>query len=228
MKRLAVVLSCCALTMSASAALAGPASSSSGVYVSGKLGFAVVPDLTATGSSWTGTWNDDISFNTGMAINGAIGYEFAPFRTEFELGYQKNDADYSDGTEIYRGIPLPHYRYDFADGNVNTTTYMANGYYDFKLGNGFTPYLGAGLGLATVKLSDMRNESWHHSYGDSDTVFAYQFMIGASYALDKNWALDLSYRYVGTANSSSDNGWGTKTDFEFYSHNFLLGGRYTF
>ena len=218
MKKLAIVLSCCALTLSATAA------SAAGVYISGKLGVTVTPTLTASGADGWGTWADDISFDTGLAINGAIGYDFDTFRAEVEVGYQKNDFDSSENYNngIYTGTT------SFVNGDLTSNSLFANGYYDFKNNSPLVPYLGAGIGYANVELNHIRSDAGYGSYSNDDSVFAYKLMAGVSYAINKNVAIDLSYRYVGAANPSFDEGYGSTTDFEFSSHNFLLGARYTF
>ncbi|MBV5326239.1 MAG: porin family protein [Chlorobium sp.] len=222
MKKLAIVLSCCVITISATTA------SAAGVYVSGKLGFAVPPTLTASGADQWGTWSDDDSLDTGLAINGAIGYDFDTFRAEVEVGYQKNDFDSSDWTESDpEGTRTGTTKY--ADGNLTSTSIFANGYYDFKNSSPFVPFLGAGIGYTKVKLNDIKADAGDQGFSADDSVFAYQIMAGVSYIINKNVAIDLSYRYVDAANPSfADDVDGSTTDFEFSSHNFLVGARYSF
>ncbi|MBA3005330.1 MAG: outer membrane beta-barrel protein [Proteobacteria bacterium] len=221
MKKSAFVLSCCALALSATSA------SAAGMYVSGKLGLSVPPTLTASGADYWGTWADDVSFDTGMAINGAFGYDFNGFRAEAELGYQQNNLDTDDWREADR---FGYYRsgtLSYADGDMTATTFFANGYYDFKNNSPFVPYLGVGIGYANIELNDVKVDPWDVGYSNDDGVFAYQLMAGVSYAINKTVALDFSYRYVGAADPSFDDYGGT-TDFEFASHNFLLGARMSF
>lgn len=217
MKKLALALSCCALTLSATAA------SAAGVYVSGNLGLSVPPDLTLTENYGAVSLYGDVSLDTGFALNGAVGYDFDNFRAEAEIGYQENDLD-----SVKLSAGFGNFQFgldpDFpVDGELEVMSYFANGYYDFKNTSAFTPFLGVGIGWATVDFNlDRLN------YSNDDTVFAYQVMAGVSYALSKNMAFDLSYRYVGADDPTFSNAYTVDTEFEFSSHNFLLGVRYTF
>ena len=222
MKKLSFILSYCALTLSATAA------SAAGVYVGGNIGFAVPPSLELTTAYGWEVAAADIEFDTGWALNGAVGYDFDGFRVEGEIGYQHNksgNTDFSLSGYDYRATISTT---DILNAKLKTVTYMANGYYDFKNSSPWTPFLGAGIGAATVKLDDISFAYDYGNYSYDDTVFAYQLMAGVSYAVSKNLALDLSYRFVGTESPEFDDGWGNAMDFEFYSHNFLLGARYTF
>ncbi|MCX5869340.1 MAG: outer membrane beta-barrel protein [Deltaproteobacteria bacterium] len=222
MKKSAFVLSCCVIALSATSA------SAAGMYVSGKLGLSVPPTLTLSGNDYWGTWADDISFNTGMAINAAFGYDFDNFRAEAEIGYQKNNFDKTDWQETDRFGNYSRGTGSFADGDMTSTSFFANGYYDFKNKSPFVPYLGAGIGYAIIKLNDVKSGPWdNYPYNNDDGVFAYQVMAGVSYVINKTVAIDLSYRYVGASDPSFDDFAG-KTDFEFSSHNFLLGARVNF
>ncbi len=91
------------------------------------------------------------------------------------------------------------------DGNVQlknrmkSQSLMANVYYDFNTGTRFTPYVGAGLGYAHLKnevgMTD-HEDSEHYSISKSKGNFAWNVSVGASYAVDKNLSLDLSYRFT--------------------------------
>lgn len=220
MKKLALVLSCCSLALSATTV------SATGVYVSGQLGFSLLPTLTVE-STWDGgSWSENLSTDTGLAIGGAIGYDFDSFRAEAEVGFQQNDLDTSDWTENDGGESSSGSE-SFIDGDISSTSFFANGYYDIKNSSAFTPYIGAGIGYINVEINDAQVDIGDTPYSNDDSAFAYQFMLGASYAFNKNFSLDLSYRYVGTSGLELEDE-GDIDDFEYSSHNFMLGCRYTF
>lgn len=224
MKKLSFMLSCCAFTLSATAA------SAAGVYIGGNVGVAVPPSLEATIADGWDRWAADIEFDAGLALTGAVGYDFDSFRVEGEIGYQQNNSEDTDWSLSTPNNTFTFATTDLLNFDLSAVTYMANGYYDFKNNSPWTPYLGAGIGAATVEVEiDDMSFGWYDlNYSVDDTVFAYQFIAGVSYAFNKNLAMDLSYRYVGADDPEFDDGFGTPIEFEFSSHNFLLGARFTF
>lgn len=116
------------------------------------------------------------SNNDGFAVNAAVGAKFDNYRAELEYGYLYNSVDGFNSTPA-------------SDVTTGVSTYMVNGYYDFKNSSPVTPYLGAGIGAAHGKFEQPGFEG-------SDTVIAYQLMTGASYALNKNNSLYAGYRFT--------------------------------
>lgn len=90
---------------------------------------------------------------------------------------------------------------------------MLNGYWDIGTWNGFTPYVGAGVGFARVKISDVTTQSQAtftdaftgdqlvqntsgSSASNTRTNLAWSLMAGLSYDMRSNMKLDLGYRYL--------------------------------
>ena len=71
---------------------------------------------------------------------------------------------------------------------------MANFYYDFFADRAFTPYVGAGAGIAFI------NSRFGSLTDSNDTEFAYQAIIGAGYKVSPNVRVNLDGRYYGTLN----------------------------
>jgi opacity protein-like surface antigen len=114
-------------------------------------------------------------------------------------------------------------------GDVSAYVGLMNGYVDLFRWGGFTPYIGAGVGLARVKISDFTTSSTvtftDASTGDvtkqtipgsaasnSETNFAWALMAGTSYDLAPDAKLDIGYRYLnlgGGGGSGSDGGFVT-------------------
>jgi opacity protein-like surface antigen len=176
----------------------------------------------------------------------AVGYDFskrfnAPVRAELEYSVHgslsKSENDYlgiqSDDIDL-EGI---------YDANIKTKTriqsLMANIYCDIANINGFTPYIGAGLGVAFVKSSAYLNGEkilgWTDtlvegggSISKTKTAFAGQIGFGCSYAFADNISADLGYRFMLIGNSDfTDDGTKLKTK-DLYAHQFMLGLRVTF
>lgn len=165
---------------------------------------------------------------TGYVISGVAGYDFGAFRLEGEIAYRENDIDkisyFNDDTD--------------SSGDVSAFTFMVNGYFDFENRTAFTPYIGAGIGYARV---DVEGKAAYTSWGstttveldDDDSGLAYQLMAGLAWDLSDNFALDLSYRYLGCddiemAGTSESYSGTLKGDFDYESHNILMGLKWFF
>ncbi|RXK87707.1 porin family protein [Chlorobaculum sp. 24CR] len=131
-----------------------------GMYISGAAGIGF-----ASLDSGQNIFNDDL--DSGLVLNGALGYNFGSARLEAAVGYQSHD--------------LSNY-----DEDVSLLTVMANAYYDFDAGSGVKPYVMAGAGIANADSSD----------DDSETVFAWQVGAGLGFEVAECTTLDLGYRYL--------------------------------
>jgi opacity protein-like surface antigen len=113
-----------------------------------------------------------------------------------------------------------------SDSSVTVTSLMANGYIDLGTVSGFTPYVGAGAGLAYVDWSGATNSYYcvdggvlcggsfqgttEHS-GESSWRFAYGLMAGVAVDVTQNLRLDLGYRYRKIADGDAA-GWDDASD----------------
>lgn len=211
MKKIMMLTAACTLT--ALCALPALAAETTGPYVSGHLGLAMPTDSTLTEAGVS----LEAEYETGLALDLALGYRFGAARVEGEIAYQKNDID--DFT--FAGISLKGAGAVFS-ADVNVTSFLLNGYYDFQNSSAFTPYVTAGIGLASVDAS-INLPTVPYNASDSDTVFAYQLGAGCEYAINQTVSLDARYRYFAT----SDPSFGA-TEAEFSSHNLMLGFRAKF
>jgi opacity protein-like surface antigen len=138
--------------------------------------------------------------NTAVAGVG-LGYRFGPnFRMDVTADH-RFDAR-------FKGIaPTPALATtSMADrGQFQSSTFMANGYVDFGTAGGFTPYVGAGIGVAHNVMSQYVRttfdaetgvETLQRLPGGDDYSFAWALMAGVGYRVAPNFTLDLGYRYV--------------------------------
>lgn len=131
-----------------------------GPYISGAVGIGIPEKLKST-------YEGDADMDTGLALNGAIGYNFGGARLEAAVGYQKHDFSNSDD-------------------DISLLTVMANAYYDIDTGSDITPYIMAGAGMAHVDMS----------WDETDDVFAWQVGAGLGFKVADCTTLDLGYRYL--------------------------------
>lgn len=184
------------------AAMADEGKAKAGWYVSGGVGYNIVDDVDVTGGSF--------QFDDGYVIQGAVGYDtgditsYGKFRVEAEIGYAENDHD----SVTAGGVTVN------ANGQLEQTSYMVNGYIDFVPGGTLRPYLGVGLGFVD---GDQSISVGGLAASGSGTEFAYRGLAGVSWHFDENWALDLGYRLTA---------WEANGDVE--NHAFVSGIRYGF
>ncbi|MDR3581630.1 MAG: outer membrane beta-barrel protein [Oryzomonas sp.] len=200
-----------------------------GPYVTGFLG-ATMPrrncNVTTTDFSSNQTFDERVRFDPGVDVGGAGGFDFGYLRLEGELSYKEADiksiAD-NTGVNQYRDI----------DGNLGALAFMANAFFDFHNYTPVTPYMGGGIGFATLHLSntyatDANNNRLLMYPRDDNTVFAYQAGAGLNIALNRRYSLDLGYRYFNTDWASFSRYALTTSSVRFESHNATVGFRIKF
>jgi outer membrane immunogenic protein len=173
-----------------------------GPYVGASGGVSIFHDQDIKYS--TGRTNT-AELKTGYGFNVNAGYNFDPVRVEFEFGYKKADVDkFTSGTSG-------------SGSDTAIMSYMADVYYDIKNSSKFTPFIGVGLGA-------LNGEFNSPGFNSDDTVFGYQFIVGAAYSVTQNVALDLSYRLQGAVTDFNISG----SDVSYISSNIVAGLRYNF
>ena len=140
----------------------------------------------------------------GWGGNIAIGYAFENgFRVETALG--KGNAGFKDNGNTS------------TVGNIGVWTAMVNGLYDFNRDGTVNPFLGAGVGMARVKMlagsfdgansaSPLLALSRTSSVAvdDADTGFAWQLVAGLGLKLSERLSADVTYTYVNVADLTFD------------------------
>ena len=173
-------------------------------YMSAKLTYSDMSnDLNFSSDDSSLKYNADDNIWGGSV---AYGIKAGAVRTELELNIHVKAEKTDPEGWIY---------------SLENNSIMLNAYYDIDTGTKFTPYVGAGIGMAHLKAKD---DDWHNS----KTTFAWQAGAGVSYAMTDNLALDLGYRYNDYGDVTLDCGDDAKEKFESTSHEFLFGVRYTF
>lgn len=126
----------------------------------------------------------------GFLIGGAIGLRFSSvpgLRGDLELSYSENDID---GLAFSGNGPAPEVN---VNGDVSSTSLLANLYYDFETGGPVTPYVGGGLGVSFVDVDAVYGPGVR--LDSSDEVFTLQLVAGASYDLSERTALFSEVRF---------------------------------
>jgi opacity protein-like surface antigen len=159
-----------------------------GYYIGTMVGASMPQSLdTANDSGITATYDP----NTGYSWGAVVGRQFGDIRGEVEFSYRDENADVviTDGVDTDNSV-VDHRAYSA----------MFNGYYDFRNGSSFTPYLGAGAGLIHSKSELVETTNFIGTSG-KDTSLAYQGMAGVNLALSDDISVGLGYRYLGTSSN---------------------------
>jgi len=209
MQKFIVSLTCSATLLSISTLTY----SANGPYVSGNLGLSMPRDADVKDSTMPAsvTFEDD----EGIALGAAVGYVLANTRIEGEFAYQKNDLD---------KVKIPGVITTDVEGDITSTSFLLNGYYDFRNASNFTPFLSAGIGVSKVELSAITVPGFGRVTSSiDDTVFAYQLSAGVAYAVNETVAVEVKYRYFVNSDLESDT-----REFTSRSHNIYAGIRFFF
>ena len=244
MKRIIGLLAITALLVTPTLAFA---SGQAGVYVAPKFvyGFAQLNGMKTLGDEGSEKIGNKSDSAWGGAL--AVGYDFykqnrLPVRAELEYAIFSNVS----GQKSWYGLV------DDDDDTYNARlkqrlqvqTLFVNTYYDFHNDTPFTPWLGAGLGMAVIN-SKGNGKVWEQSSGDPDvtlsygsklnTNFAWNVGAGVAYAVNEAVSVDLGYRFAGLGKAETkwrvddegdrDSRLRTKN---VYMHQVMLGLRFSF
>lgn len=130
----------------------------------------------------------------GFYLGGVVGYAFSDnLRAEIEAFYRRDGIGAlsprgrAPGMTFTPSAP--------ASGGVSHYGGMARGYLEFGKGSSFQPYVGGGVGLATVEFDIMLDGARKQ---DEENLFAYEFMAGARYTITPRSSIRAGYRLSGT------------------------------
>jgi len=202
-----------------------------GAYMSGFIGATIPNDTMVSTDNFVSnnSFTDRVELDPGINIGVTGGYDFGYLRLEGELSYKSSEmngiVDQSDNFS-FRNV----------DGSLAAVAMMFNSFVDLHNNSPLTPYIGGGIGFATLYLSDTfgtdtRGNSFSRDLlysNDSDTVFAYQVGGGVEIALNPYLSLDLGYRYFGTDKARFNSSFDQSTRLRLESHNANAGLRFKF
>ncbi len=219
-----------------------------GWYIRGDVGYSMQGDVdaeyvtTAAGLIGSGLLRGQLKDN--YSIGAGIGYDTGNYlRVDLTADYftksNFNGSSVGTCTPVGGGAPIACATTDTQ--SLNALSIMANAYIDLGKFNGFTPYVGAGIGGTHVKWGTLYNDFDQTVVTNPDEThpgaanwrFTYAVMAGASYDVSDCVAIDAGYRYrkieggkmfgVGSAGTT-----GPAHDKGMASHDFRVGARYKF
>ena len=190
---------------------------SSGVYLRGDVGVGQLNidkysqrDVDLAGGTYLGKSSNQ-TFFAGLGI-----------------GYRVNNWFRFDVTGEYRGASsigvTDSLTYDSGfgiiqqtntyKGNLTSLVTLFNGYIDLGTWNCLTPYIGAGIGYASNRISGLTDQGIIFAGGPSSATLgtasngekgnlAWALMAGVGYEVNKNLTLELGYRYLKLGDAQS-------------------------
>lgn len=197
-----------------------------GWYFSGFGGANWLDDTSFVDTSVLTIFN---SYDTGFVVGGAVGYDLGQYmgplgiRLEAELSYRENDVD----SHLITLVGQPDEVQNNPIGSTSALAGMGNILFDLNTGSPFSLYGGGGLGVANVEF-DGHGGDGSVALDDDDTVFAWQLIAGAGYAITSNMVLDVQYRYFNAGDVSLTSRQGATSSTDYESHAVLGGIRVKF
>jgi len=197
------------------------------------IGGSVLPQL-----------DSELDYDNGIGVYSALGYAWGnSWRTELEFSYRDNDARHI-APDLINGQPagFSGFPESTLNGSVSSYSFLLNAIrdLDFLSQNSnvpITPYVGAGVGVSFVELNlnganpVAINGISPISVDDTRSLLAFQGIAGVAIDIAENLALDLSYRYYGTAKRGFEGSIaGVATDIITTpnSHSLFAGLRWNF
>lgn len=189
-------------------------------YVGLHGGYTYMSDKDISGSPGVSR----MSLDNGYGYGGSIGY--LPTSSAPLLNSLRFEAEVTHHTANVDKVKVSGVNVN-GHGDLSSTAYMANVYYDLPTNNGWAPYVGAGVGMASVHLS---KNSGTGNTDTTDNEFAYQALAGIGYSPSSlpNTQWILGYRYLATSDATFSGAPGTNVKTEYSTHSIEAGAHFRF
>jgi opacity protein-like surface antigen len=164
-----------------------------------------------------------------VSFGGGIGYQFTNMvRADVTIDHRLGAT--------FRGVRPDPTLTIRDDADLESTTYLLNGYVDLANWSGITPYVGAGVGVASNRFTEVTREV---NLGNAfvaridlprytSTNLAWALMAGLSADLGSGFKVDLGYRYMhmGDAHTRPEDLQAGIRTKDVNAHEFRIGARY--
>lgn len=163
---------------------------SSGWYLRGDVGYRYNNKVDRIDSGGPASPALDDSLPNGWAVGAGFGYKLDWFRSDLTVDYAPKMKFTSDSA-----LQSNDYR-----TKVDNAVALWNVYGDLGTWWGFTPYVGAGAGVAWLQTSDFKVASAGlidgGPHASDQWNFAWGYMAGISYKFNGNYSIDIGYRHI--------------------------------
>jgi opacity protein-like surface antigen len=182
------------------------------------------------------TWAENTDFSTSAGtvkteyanprylVSGAVGFhldtlfgEATGLRAELEGGLleAKVDSHVVGGTTFTGGA---------AKGSQTSTFVLGSLYYDFTPNSRFTPFIGAGAGIAEVDFNKYQ-AGGATAMDDTTTNWAYHATAGVSARLTPRWQMEAAYRLLSIPDAGPRNAESSRQEIDVTNHLLMIGAR---
>jgi opacity protein-like surface antigen len=233
--------------LSAAILLGGPATlaaegGSNGPYVRlfGGYSFIESPSIQgegiSNGASGFGINRGDMNTSGGGWGGLAGGYRWGTLRLEGMGSYESHSVNSFTSPQFqYRDVNGV-FRTDLnaqpsLDGNLRIFTGFINALLDIDFGSPVQPFFGGGIGFANVRMDNVTGVSRGNAFklaDDSDTVLAFQALVGVGYKVTEMFTAEAGYRFLTLNDPSFTGGGAGEFSLGIDSHQFWLGLRLNF
>ena len=172
--------------------LAQAATPIDGLYTGIFGGYTFLPGNIS--QNYNGGTINNASYLSGFEAGGNLGYKSNPMRYEAEVTYLQAGVNKFSFNNTSQTNP---------SGNNQAVLAMANIYVDIpNWANAILlPYLGVGIGYSWIHATLNSSTPSSVAFSKTSWPFTYQGMAGITYNFAENYALNINYRYVGTADA---------------------------
>ncbi len=172
-----------------------------------------------------------VSARAGLAdmqesISGYPNQDRIPYRFTYEKGPAWSLAASYRASPRWRGeleLTGRHHRVAGADsGRLDVLALMGNVYFDLRSAADWSPYIGAGVGVAWMRFDDYQVNGAPLLDGRAHAR-AWQGIAGLRYRLDSRWQATLDYRYFRTTDPLIADREGNVLETSIINHAIMLG-----
>lgn len=158
----------------------------SGWYVRGDFGYR----FNEMDSVQAGRTVTSFNYPDSLGVTAGGGYKYQWFRFDATADYAPRVTARATSTFA---TSQPQYT-----TKIDALSLLANFYVDLGTWYGFTPYVGAGLGVTYLRSRDYEDTTLpvNHATSNGRTNFSWAAMGGVSYQIDARWLVDVGYRYL--------------------------------
>lgn len=225
---------------------AGPVAASEGTESSGPYmrlfgGYSFLEspsiqgDQISNGASGQQINRGDMRTSGGGWGGGAAGYRWGNLRLEAMGSYESHSTNSFSSPQVTYRDTTGTQRTELntnpsLSGDLRIFTGFVNAVLDADFGAPVVPFFGAGVGFANVNMDNVVGRSRGNTFNladQSDTVLAFQAMVGVGYKITDMFTAEAGYRFV-TMNDPHFNGSAGEFDLGIDSHQVWLGLRVNF
>ena len=159
----------------------------SGWYVRGDFGYR----FNEMDSVQAGQPATSFNYPDSLGVTLGGGYKYQWFRFDATVDYGPRVT--ARATSTHPTAPQPQYT-----TKIDALSLLANFYIDLGTWYGFTPYLGAGVGVTYLRSRDYEDTTLaiNHMTSNGRTNLSWAAMGGVAYQINARWIADVGYRYL--------------------------------